>query len=1194
MRGERQRFPSFCPNSCDFPPVLNFLHFVLSPPESSVLYTGSYDSVLVGLSIAVAIFASYASLLVAQHVSTTTTATTRRLWLAVGGLCLGTGIWAMHFVGMLAFNLPCSSNYDATITFLSTIPGILASTLALKIISRRALSSTQLATGGLLIGAGIGAMHYAGMAAMRLNGLIRYDIKLFSLSILVAIVLATLALWIRFRLQSLPARWNAMVSIVSAVVMGLAVSGMHYTAMAAAYFIRDDGSSIIDSGISPTFLAAIVLASTGVIIVVTIVATYVGKPSLLTLGRSYKLIGLLIVGWGGLAWLSADYYYSHLAGKLYQQEMQLAGQQAENVSNNINESLQLLKGVSLVVSRDEDTRLVLRRFGTGVAPSALAYAERKRRWTQDATLGALNDSLDIAAANLGADNIFVLNAAGDCIAAANAGKPGSPVGSNFADRVYFPLARAGQRGHQYAVGRTTNIPGLFYSTPVFEKGHFLGVVVVKRDITHLANWIIQANAFIADANGVIVLAPDKQFEFRTMPNASVAKLSAEKRLLQYKRSVLEPLAIRPWGNARYPSAMLVGESRLPMVLASRNLPEDAIAIYVPRPLGELVRIGTEKYWLFILLAVAGGMLIVTASAVVLYLRESQQAEVDLRVAATAFEAQEGMVITDAGHVILRVNRAFTDITGYAPEDAIGKNMSLLKSGRHGADFYAAMRDSIRRNGSWRGEIWNQRKNGEIFPEWLTITAVKGGAGDVTHYVGTLTDITARKAAEDEIQQLAFYDLLTRLPNRRLLIDRLQQALVSSSRSRLIGALLFIDLDNFKTLNDTLGHDIGDLLLQKVAKRLRECVREGDTVSRLGGDEFVVMLEDLGEIPEEAATLAETVGEKILAALNQPYLLAGHEHRSTPSIGVTLFTDHRETVDDLLKRADLAMYQAKAAGRNTLRFFDPDMQAAVTARAAMEADLRHGLQKNEFFLHYQPQVDDHGHMFGAEALLRWQHPRRGLVSPADFIPLAEETGLILPIGHWVLNTACAQLVAWEARPELAHLTLAVNVSARQFRHGDFVEQVLAVLDHTGANPQKLKLELTESLLLDDVEDIIAKMTALKAHGVGFSLDDFGTGYSSLSYLKRLPLDQLKIDQSFVRDVLSDPNDAAIARTIVALAQSLRLDVIAEGVETQEQRDFLERNGCLAYQGYLFSRPLPLEAFEQFQSVTDVSPARTAVS
>ncbi len=649
--------------------------------------------------------------------------------------------------------------------------------------------------------------------------------------------------------------------------------------------------------------------------------------------------------------------------------------------------------------------------------------------------------------------------------------------------------------------------------------------------------------------------------------------------MQYKRNVLEPLEITPWGNDRFPSAVLIGDKISPIVLASRNLPSDAFTIHVPRPLDELVRLGTERVWLFVLLAAAGSMLIVAASAVVLYLRESQKAEVDLRVAATAFESQEGMLVTDAENVILRINRAFTDITGYTAEEVVGRTPRMLRSGRHDTAFYAAMRETIQRTGSWQGEIWNRRKNGEVYPEWLSITAVKGSAGIITHYVGTLNDISLRKAAEEEIKYLAFYDFLTRLPNRRLLLDRLQQTLAVSARSGRMGALLFVDLDNFKDLNDTLGHSQGDLLLRQAAQRFTACVREGDTVARLGGDEFVVMLEDLSENPQEAATQAEIVGEKILAALNQPYPLAGREYHCTSSIGITLFSGHQESVEELLKQADLAMYQAKAAGRNSLRFFDPGMQAAVTARAALEDDLRQGVQKDQFLLYYQPQVDGEGRLTGAEALMRWEHPQRGLVSPAEFIPAAEESGLILPLGHWVLETAGTQLATWAARAEMAHLTLAVNISARQFRHPDFVDQVLAVLDRTGADPQKLKLELTESLLLDDVEDVIAKMTALKAHGVGFSLDDFGTGYSSLSYLKRLPLDQLKIDRSFVRDVLTDPNDAAIARTIVALGQSLGLSVIAEGVETEEQRDFLASHGCLAYQGYLFGRPLPPEVLEQ---------------
>jgi diguanylate cyclase (GGDEF)-like protein/PAS domain S-box-containing protein len=560
--------------------------------------------------------------------------------------------------------------------------------------------------------------------------------------------------------------------------------------------------------------------------------------------------------------------------------------------------------------------------------------------------------------------------------------------------------------------------------------------------------------------------------------------------------------------------------------------------------------------------------------------ERKKAAEALRIAATAFDVQEGMTITDAANLTLRVNRAFTEITGFPAEEVIGKPPSFLSSGRHGKDFYQAMWESITQTGSWQGEIWNRRKSGEVYPAWLMITAVKDDAGLTTHYVGTFSDITSRKTAEEEIRNLAFYDPLTRLPNRRLLLDRLKQTLAASTRSEKHGALLFIDLDNFKTLNDTLGHDIGDLLLQQVAQRLNTCVREGDTVARLGGDEFVVMLEDLSDNAQEAATQTETVGEKILSTLNQPYQLASYAHHSTPSIGVTLFVGQDGSIDELMKRADLAMYQAKAGGRNTLRFFDPEMQAAVSAHAAMDADLREALATGQFILHYQAQVIGEGRLTGTEVLLRWLHPQRGMVSPAEFIPLAEESGLILPLGHWVMQTACSQLALWAKRPAMAHLTIAVNVSPRQFRLPTFVEEVLAIVGHTGANPQRLKLELTESLLVEDVEDVIAKMTALKARGVGFSLDDFGTGYSSLSYLKRLPLDQLKIDQGFVRNILTDPNDAAIAKMVVALAESMGLAVIAEGVELEAQRDFLARHGCHAYQGYRFSRPLPLEQFEEF--------------
>lgn len=560
-------------------------------------------------------------------------------------------------------------------------------------------------------------------------------------------------------------------------------------------------------------------------------------------------------------------------------------------------------------------------------------------------------------------------------------------------------------------------------------------------------------------------------------------------------------------------------------------------------------------------------------------RERRLAEHELRIAAIAFESQEGMIITDANSVILRVNGSFTHITGYAAEDVIGKTPNMLNSGRQDAHFYTKVWESINNTGSWQGEIWNRRRNGETYPEYLTITAVKDPGGIVTNYVATFNDITVSKAAADEIKHLAFYDPLTRLPNRRLLMDRLVQALASSARNGRSGALLFIDLDNFKTLNDTFGHDVGDLLLQQVSHRLELCVREGDTVARLGGDEFVVMLEDLSKDSLAAAAQTESVGEKILAALGQSYQLAANECRSTPSMGATLFNGHGKQVDALFKQADIAMYQAKKDGRNTLRFFDPVMQATITTRVALEADLRRALSgMAQLQLYYQAQVESSGRLTGAEVLLRWQHPERGLISPAEFIPLAEESGLILSLGHWVLTTACQQLAAWAVRPETAHLTLAVNISAKQLHLPTFVDEVLTLVDCFKIDPAKLKLEITESMLLGDVNDIIIKMAALKVRGINFSMDDFGTGYSSLQYLKLLPLDQLKIDQSFVRDIVVDDSDRAIVRTIIAMAHSLGLDVIAEGVETEEQRQILLNKGCASHQGYLFGKPVPIEAFE----------------
>jgi diguanylate cyclase (GGDEF)-like protein/PAS domain S-box-containing protein len=557
---------------------------------------------------------------------------------------------------------------------------------------------------------------------------------------------------------------------------------------------------------------------------------------------------------------------------------------------------------------------------------------------------------------------------------------------------------------------------------------------------------------------------------------------------------------------------------------------------------------------------------------------SKLAEADSRIAAIAFESQEGMVITDIAGTILRVNSAYTAITGYTSAEVIGKNPRIMQSGRHDKNFYDAMWKTVLNKGSWEGEVWNKRKNAEIFPEHLMITAVKDAEGMTTNYVGTLTDITVTREAANQIQHLAFYDVLTRLPNRRLLMDRLSLALAASLRSGKEGALLFLDLDNFKTLNDTLGHETGDQLLQQAAQRLESTVREGDTVARLGGDEFVVMLENLSSHRMEAAAQTEAIGAKVLSALNQTYQLGMHKYHCTTSIGSTLFGDHKTDIDELLKQADIAMYQAKKAGRNTLRFFDLQMQANINARVALETQLRNAIEKREFVLYYQVQVDHKRRALGAEALIRWEHTELGFISPAQFISLAEETGLILSIGQWVLESACAQLKAWQNNGLTREFTLSVNVSAKQFHEANFVLQVQETVKHYAINPALLKLEPTESVLLEDIDATVETMNALRAIGVHFALDDFGTGFSSLQYLKKLPLNQLKIDQTFVRDLVTDNNDQAIVRTIIAMAQSMNLQVIAEGVETEEQLLLLQQSGCKHYQGYLFGKPVPIEQFE----------------
>jgi len=552
--------------------------------------------------------------------------------------------------------------------------------------------------------------------------------------------------------------------------------------------------------------------------------------------------------------------------------------------------------------------------------------------------------------------------------------------------------------------------------------------------------------------------------------------------------------------------------------------------------------------------------------------ERKRADQELRLAATAFESHEGIFITDSKGRILRANRAFTEITGYSSQEAAGRSASMLSSEQHDLAFPLAVQAALDDVGSWQGEIYFRRSSGELYPVWQSITAVKRDDGQVTHFVCHFQDISERKQVQARIEHLAYHDPLTLLPNRSMLLDRLQHALARNRRRGLYGALLFMDLDRFKNINDSLGHRTGDLLLREVGSCVAREIRDEDTVARLGGDEFVVLLADLGQNRDAAASEARALAERIHEAVSRNFNVAGYTLRVGASIGVTVFPVADETADDILRHADIAMYRAKAAGRGTVCFFSPDMQAAASERLELEGQLRHALERGEFTLHFQPQVEfSTGRIRGAESLMRWTRPQRGALSPGLFVPVLEESGLILAAGEWVLRSACR--TASLLTRFRADLRVAVNVSPRQLHQSSFAEGVRSILHECSIRPEAIELEITEGAVIQDVDHTVKVMTALKDLGVRFSLDDFGTGYSSLSYVKRLPLDTLKIDQAFVRDCTTDPNDAAIVRAIIAMAHSLGLDVIAEGVEQDAQHRFLRELGCTAYQGFLFSPPLP---------------------
>ena len=933
-------------------PATPYLQFLSSAPDTSLLYVGFYDPWLVLLSILIAVFATYAALDVAARIAASGGRGEAALWAGSGALAMGGGIWAMHFIGMLALNLPCRVSYDPGITLFSILPGVLASGVALRIISRPDPALSTLLVGSVLLGGGIGAMHYTGMAAYRLDGIVRYDPTLFVVSLVVAVLLAFLALWIRTGLRRrVPPRWLA---LLTALVMGGAVSGMHYTAMAAAYFISEGRPDIVDSGLSAGFLGA-----------------WIGVVTIL-------LIALLLVA--TMAWRQRD-----LARRLRVSEQHL-----RRILDTTQEGF---------VMTDLEQRLVQ------VNP---AFASLLRACPEQLLGRCLDDFVDAA-------NRAILEEQG----------------------------QRSSRGEQS---------------------------VYEVELTRLDG------------------------------------------------------------------------SRVPCQFSATPTQDET---------------GSHS----------GGFALVSD------LSGHRQHEAYVRQVVAMFESTaEGVVLTDLEGRIVSVNPAFTDVTGYSEAESLGRNPNFLQSGRHDREFYRAMWAEITASGHWQGELWNRRKNGEIYPEWLTISAVRDAAGALLSYVGVFSDISHIKRSEAELERLAHYDPLTGLPNRVLLHAHLAHTLDRAARHQERIAVMVLDLDGFKTVNDSLGHPAGDLLLQRIAGRLRALLRREDTIARLGGDEFAVIVEAVGGTNNPGL-----IAEKIIQAVAEPIDLDGHSALVTVSVGIALYPDDGSDTTALLQAADMAMYASKQAGRNASRFHHADMTRAAQRRLLVEHGLRRALEQNQLEVWYQPQFElVSGALLGAEALVRWRSPERGLVLPNEFIPLAEETGLILPLGEWVLRQACRHAHAWRTEG-LAAGAISVNVAGLQVERGDFSAIVAAVLAEIGWPAARLELEITESFLLRNAGQAMTVVERLSDLGVSVAIDDFGTGYSSLSYLKYLRVNKLKLDQSFVRDLPGDHDDAAITRAVIALGHNLGFSVIAEGVETTAQRDFLQQEGCDQAQGYLYSRPQPADQF-----------------
>jgi diguanylate cyclase (GGDEF)-like protein/PAS domain S-box-containing protein len=1087
--------------------------FLPGIPDSSLLYASSYNPALVVASILIAIFGSYAALSVAPIIAQATRLRSRLVWTLLGALAMGAAVWAMHFVGMLSLSLPCGVYYDTSLTLFSMIPSILASGVALSIISRSSVGKFSVGAGSILLGAGIGAMHYTGMAAMRLEGFLRYDPALFALSIVVAIALAYVALRVRSDLR----HFGKGRDILGAIIMGAAISGMHYTAMSAAYFLRGGQADISPSAFSSNYLALAVIIVTGMLTILAIVAAFAYRN--LALVRSEE-------GWR-FALEDAGYGVWELTVETG--EMTLSRRWKEMVG--------IAAGADKI-SLDEWSKCIHQEDMLAVRADMLAYLE-------GATPAYINEHRVMCSDGSWK---WVLNR-GAIVSSNAAGKPLRMVGTHtdITER---------KRAEEREYARSHVLELLAKGAPLKEILHSIVSSIEEQ------NEAMLCSVLLMDADGRHLIAgaapslPD--FYNEAIDGAEIGKEVGSCGAAAYlgERVVVEDIQTHPyWVAYRELAARAsLGACWSEPIKDSSGQVLGTFAIYHHEP-------GAPAESDIQLIQQAAGL----AGIAIDHSRASEERQLALLVYQNSSEA---MMVIDADNMILTINPAFTALTGYTLEEVTGRHPSILESSRHDRDFYEAMWQAIDTTGYWQGEVWNRRKNGEIYAEWLTINSIYNPDGSVHRRVALFSDITKRKESEELIWHQANFDSLTGLPNRHMFQSRLEQEIKKAHRGKRLLGLMFLDLDRFKEVNDTFGHDQGDLLLKDAAERLQNSVRETDIVARLGGDEFTIIVTDLNSFDE-----IERIAGGILQKIAEPFQLGLEQAYVSVSIGITFYPEDAGSMDQLIKNADQAMYAAKNEGRNRYSYFTQALQESAQNRMRLSKDLRTALSHNEFRIHYQPIVDlQSGAVNKAEALIRWLHPQRGLISPSEFIPIAEETGLIVDIGDWVFRQAATKVKQLRALHN-PQFQVSVNKSPVQFhndgkRHDSWIEE----LEEYGLPGRSIVIEITEGLLLDATPAVTDKLMEFHQSGVQVALDDFGTGYSSLSYLKKFDIDYLKIDQSFVSNLAPGSSDLALCEAMIVMAHKLEIEVIAEGVETELQRDLLIAAGCDYGQGYLFSKPL----------------------